>query len=731
MMEDHTPQNSEPADPREPANLRSPRGCGGIFFAFMVVFAGAWGACLGTFAWLLEEANANIQALDTYRPKVGSRVYAANNNELLGEFTKEVRRLVNLHEMPLCLPKAFIATEDDHFYSHKGVRPESIAKAVFEGIRSGRFRGASTITQQLVRNVEQTDVSQERTLQRKIVEALVALQVERQFTKDEIIELYLNKINLGRGMWGVEAASQLYYGKSCRDLTLPEAALLAGLARSPSRNEPINHPENARERRDIVLGQMLANGFVTEEEHREAVATPVEDLVQTPEERTLARERSSWAPRVVKAPYFVEDVRLQVINDGIATMDELTEQGLEIYTTLDMRLQRAAEEILERHLAEFDAKKLKQLQAAGRENEFVPVTGALVCIDNRPGSEGFIRAMVGGRDWDTNKYNNVTMAKRQPGSSIKPFVWAAALDHLGYTLSHIEYDSPYLKVDNYGNRWEPKNFSGDYQGPITLRNALAKSVNIVSIKLVEKLRPPIVQSYMTSMGVATPINVQNLTIALGTPEITVLDQCVAFSTFAKQGIYTPPVLVREIRDNEGFPIYTAKIERKRVLPADVGYVMQYALEGVCKYGTGTRSNALKHPHGGKTGTTNDARDVWFCGFTVDYTCVVWVGYRDNRSLGSGRNYTGGVMACPIWTDFMVKAHEGQPMKEFERPPTVTMQAVDKNTGTAGGGFQEAFAAGTAPPAAYVVASEPVDAATEALAERVQLVESELLDDPGW
>ena len=709
MSEERPGRVRASATKKTPIRRKAARGCGGVFFCFLVLMAAAWGTGLGTFVWIVDDAKTTIAALDRFRPKTGSKVYSADE-QLLGEYTREWRQLVPLNEIPLHLQKAFVATEDHRFYVHKGVRPAAILSAALYIVRTGNIRGGSTITQQVVRNVEDLDVGTERALKRKIIEATVALQVERQFTKDEILELYLNKIFLGGGAQGVETAALQYFGKSCRDLTLGESALLAGLARAPNRQRPDFHPENALSRRSIVLDQMIECGMITPEQRDAALAESLEDMLVTDEKRRRMEEgaRGPLGPDEFNAPYFVEEVRRRVRGARHVSEDQLRESGLEIHTTVDMRLQRSAERILKAHLEQFDEDKLEYLKNRNRESEFVPVTGALVCIDNRPLSEGYVRALVGGRDWATQKFNNATQAKRQPGSSVKPFVWAAALGtgrQSGFTASHMEVDAPLTRYDDLGRPWTPRNFGNEYAGPVTLRRALEKSINIVSVKLVEQVGMPLVRRYLQVAGITTPIdNSHKMTIALGTPEVLVLDQCVAYSTFAKGGVYSPPVFLTEIRDRDGLKQYRDRIERTQVIDADLAYVMTYLLQGVATRGTGARSKALNRPRAGKTGTTNENRNVWFCGFTPQYTCVVWVGYQDNRPLGIGRNFTGGKIACPIWTEFMIEAHKGLPVLEFNPPDDVVFFPVDRETGVLasevenhGEVIREAFLAGTAPP----------------------------------
>lgn len=733
--------NEEQATEPSPLRRMSGRGCGFVFFLIMLVGASIWGAALGAFVYILDEAEAQIKELDTYRPKVGSRIYSIEDGyrgELLGEYNTEYRQLVNLNEMPLHLQKAFVATEDDKFYQHKGVRLDAIANAALFIMRTGKLRGGSTITQQLVRDVEEaTGVSREQTMARKAREAVVALQVEREFTKDEILELFLNKIFLGGSAYGVEAASRQYFGKSCRDVTLAEGAVLAGILRSPNNRRPDWYPDRATGVRNTVLGQMLENRFITQEEYDAAIATRVEDALLTKEERQTQLESGEGflAPNRFLAPYFVEEMRQRLVQSGKYTKEMLLEQGLEIITTLDMRLQRAAEQALYEELEAIDAKKLEALKARKQEAEFVPVTGAIVCIDNRPGMEGFVRALVGGRDWNQEKYNTVTQAKRQPGSSVKPFVWAAALDEgrkTNLTAASIIEDAQFVRYDALGRAYSPGNFDGKYAGPVTLRYALQQSLNTVSIRLVDRIGMPLVRQYIErAKAFSAPIDDSaGLTIGLGTHQVTPMDQCLAYACFANGGMYHPAVFVDEIKDRDGITqlkVTPDDVRRSahRAFEPDLAYLMTYLLEGVATYGTGARTAELKRPRAGKTGTTNDARDVWFCGYTPYYTCVVWIGYRDNRSLGRGLEWTGGRRACPIWTKFMIKAHESLPVQDFEVPkgpdgqPAVDFIEVARQTKDSwAGGFKEVFLKGTRPPS-YRTEEE------RALEEREKQMEQQL------
>ncbi len=692
---------------QEPENLENEpvrrRGCAGLFILFMLILGTCWGACLGTFLWMVYDETTDVsQVFANFRPKIGSKVFSSDG-QLLGEFTVEERQLLRLCDIPLRLQKAFIATEDATFYQHKGVRPEAYLSVALDALQTGRVRGASTITMQVVRNVRDLNVGTERSIWRKFREIIVALQIERKFTKDEILELYLNQIFLGISAYGVEAASRQYFDISCQDLTLGEAATLAGLTRGPNTNNPIRNFENARIRRGVVLKQMLEEKFITQAEHDAAMSEDLAAQVVKPEQVAENRAVTMSPSKRFKAPYFVEEVR-KFVQDKFEN-EKIFQDGLEIYTTVDMRLQDAAEHALLKALDEFDDKQRKMFERQGKPDEFTPAAGALVCIDNRPQYRGFVRAMVGGRDYEREKYNTVTQAKRQPGSSIKPFVWAAAVAS-GITPSTVIVDEPFVRVMPNGKVWSPKNFDNSYNGPIPIRHALEKSLNVVSVKLTEKVGAPVVRSYLQRCGI--PTEVEGLTIALGSPEVRPIDHCVAYSCFPNGGMRYEAVSVTDIRDRDGVQRFNYHDDTRveQAMDPRVAYVTLHMMEGVCTpgngfYPTGWRASSLKRPVGGKTGTTNNSRDAWFCGYTADYTTVVWIGYRDNRSLGKGANYTGGRLSCPVWTEFMTEAEDGLPVRDFDVPYGVEFFNIDRFTGVEGGSYKEAYIAGTRPPLSFV------------------------------
>jgi len=719
MLAESRSDDSFMSDASEPG--RDGRGCGGLFFLLTLGLAAFWGAGLGVFIWMLQDAEKSIAAVDEFRPKTGSRLYS-DDGVKLGEFARETRQVVSLGQIPLHVQKAFIATEDHTFYEHRGVRPIAYLSVLKDFLRTNHLRGASTITQQIVRNIEGTGISKDVNVERKLREMLVALQLERRFTKDEILEMYLNEIFLGISANGVQSAAQQYFLKDASELTLGEAAMLAGLTRSPNNNQPFRKPENARKRRDIVLNQMFEHGFITAAERDAALAESLDESVITPEERAAMppERQAAWTPNRFAAPYFSEEVR-QFISKPPApvvldvTQDDLFEEGLEIYSTIDMGLQQAAEEVLLGALDAFDKQRKERLERQGKGKEFVPINGALVCLDNRPGYEGFVRAMVGGRNFDTNKFNVATKAIRQPGSGVKPFVWLAALDN-GFTPSSIVVDEPFSMVDGGGNLWTPANFDEEFQGAIPIRKALELSVNIVSIKLVQRLGMPLVRSYLREAGFRRPIrDVAGLTLGLGTEETIVLDQASCYQTLALGGVHVSPVFVTQIKDRDGVVRHDYRDfqTKKRVFEEDVAYQTTHLLQGVCEpvpngsYApTGRRTERLGRPRAGKTGTTNDARTIWFNGYTPQFTTIIMIGYDDNRSIGSGLDTTGGAMASPIWTDFMIRAHEGLPVLDFKVPAGVEFYNINRSTGLLGGDYKEAYIRGTRPPTSIPIFSSP-------------------------
>jgi len=630
------------------------------FFLVAAIIAGLCGAGVGTFAAFIHE-SPQIRFLDDWRPSVSTKVYAADRS-LLAEFAIEKRTLVRLSEIPLNLQRAFLATEDNRFYEHSGIDTRATIRAIMMNLKArGIVQGGSTITQQLARNLP-IGLDKRRTFSRKLKEALLALQIERKFTKDEILELYLNQIYLGEGAYGVESGARTYFGKHVSQLTLAESALLAGLPKGPSRYSPFRDPERALGRRNAILKLMLEKAFIPKRTYDEAVKEPL----------VLGKYRTE-APF---AEYFVEHVRQQL--EERQGYNRLYQGGLIVETTLDPAMQRAAESAIKKGIAGFEA-------MAGSKQKLVQA--ALIAIEP---STGYIRAMVGGRDFSEFKYNRAVQARRQPGSAFKPFIWALAFDK-GYTPSDIFEDAPisYFYRDAEGKRveWSPDNFDSHFYGPSTLRMALVRSQNVVAVQLIEKLRPRSVILLAHKAGIRTFLDA-NLSLALGTSVVTPIELASGYATFANKGIHCSPISVMRVLDQDKKVLEENHIEENEAMRAEIAYLVTHILEGTIEDGQGTgkgaqdftrdKSGTIVRPAAGKTGTTENCIDAWFVAYTPDLAAAVWVGYDDNSSLGD--RMTGGRVACPIWTQFMLEAAGKKPAKSFERPDNITFVQVDRDTG---------------------------------------------------
>ncbi len=612
----------------------------------------------------------SLAQLESYEPSLITRLYAADGEEIK-EYYKEKRVLVPLKEMPPYLINALLATEDRKFYRHWGVDLHRIAGALWANLKAHRLvQGASTITQQLARTLFLT---QKRTLSRKVKEALIAIRIEKTYSKDEILQMYLNQSYFGNGAYGVGAASQVYFSKEVRDLDINECALLVGLLKAANRYDPFDHPQRALRRRNLVINSLLAWGKISNPEADSLKSLPLE-LNPTVEAKG-------------EAPYFTEMVRRYLEKKYGEEM--LYRGGLSVYTTLDLRLQRAAEEAVERNLEGLQAKIEKSHplsdtaytilvpdSANGEERrEYKKVQGALVAIE--PGT-GFIRALVGGRDFAESEFNRVTQAKRQPGSAFKPFVYTAAIDN-GFKPTDIIYDTPVVLRDEKKGLWRPENYDHIFKGPTTLRTALALSRNVVSIKLLEKITPRQAVFYAHRMGIKTPLRAVP-SLAIGTSEVTPLDLVSAYAIFPNQGVRVDPIYITRVTDREGKILEENSPYKEEVLNEQTAYIMTNMLESVMNRGTGygARRRGFLRPAGGKTGTTDNFTDAWFVGFTPQLVAGVWVGFDDLTSLGEGE--TGARAALPIWTDFMIAAHRGLPVRDFPVPPGIVFVDVCAESG---------------------------------------------------
>jgi penicillin-binding protein 1A len=521
-------------------------------------------------------------------------------------------RNVNIRELPPHLPRAFVAIEDRRFYSHFGLDPVGIARALVRNVTSrGVAQGGSTLTQQLAKNLFLT---QDRTLSRKIQEAILAVWLERNYDKDQILELYLNRVYFGAGAYGVEAAAQRYFGKSARAVTVAEAAMLAGLVQAPSRLAPNRNPEAAERRAQLVIAAMVEQGFISEGSAKTALVQPAE-----------AKERDG-ANTIAYAADYVMDV----LDDFIGAV----EGDITVLTSIDPRIQSAAEAAL--------------TEALAREGQRQQVSqGAIVTL----APDGAIRALVGGRDYGRSQFNRATSARRQPGSAFKPFVYLAALE-AGLSPDTVREDSA---VTVRG--WTPENYSRDFRGPVTLQTALALSLNTVAVKLGQEVGPRQVVRLAQRLGVTAPLQA-NASLALGTSEVTPLELAAAYAAFANGGQGVTPYVIREVRAGDGRVIYKRQGGGiGRVIERDKLAMMNGMMRETLLTGTGRRAEVPGWEAAGKTGTTQDFRDAWFVGYTSRLVTAVWLGNDDNSPM---RRVSGGGLPSDIWGRYMRVALQGAP-----------------------------------------------------------------------
>lgn len=572
-----------------------------------------------------------IKALEEYHPYEASRVYS-KDGELIAEFYIERRNVIPFSEIPKYVKDAILAVEDSRFYSHPGLDVFGVLRALWADIRARDIiQGGSTITQQLSKMLF---LKPEKSLSRKIKEAIIALQIERTYSKDEILNLYLNQVYFGSGAYGIEAAAQTYFGKGAKDLTISESAMLAGLPKAPTAFSPFRNQERARQRRSHVLRRMIEMGSITEEEALKAEKDPM----PVPPKGGFN-----------KAPYFVEFIRQEM--EGKYGHEVYT-GGLNIYTTLDLKMQEAAEKALQKGLRAINERYKKR---------DIPVQGALLALD--PGT-GYIKAMIGGRDFYETQFNRTYQALRQPGSAFKPFVYVTALDN-GFTPDDIFMDSPVsYPGPKKGVLWSPKNFTGKFQGPVTLRKAIAESINAVAVKLLDRVGVNTTIEYARKLGIKSELK-PYLPLALGASDLTLIEITSAYGVFANQGIKANPMAIIKVTDRMGRVLEERFPSLVEVIKPEVAYLMTDLLKGVVEHGTGWKAKALGRPLAGKTGTTNEYTDAWFIGYSPSLVAGVWVGYDDHRSIGPKE--TGARAALPIWIDFMKEVLKDTPPEDFSIP----------------------------------------------------------------
>ena len=697
-------------------------------------------------------------SLTDYRPKLPMRVLSADG-VLLGEFGEEKRTFVPIGQIPKVMKDAVLAIEDANFYSHRGIDYRGMVRAALAQFSEAKSQGASTITMQLARNFY---LSTEKTVTRKIYEVLLALKIETQLSKDQILEVYMNQIFLGRRAYGFAAASEVYFGKHLQDITVAEAAMLAGLPKAPSAYNPISNRERATLRQRYIIERMLDNGFISRVQHDEALAQVLK-YNSSPEAPVRAEYVAELARQLVFAQYGEDaysrglQVELTVRSSDQAVAYRALRRGLMDFerrqryrgpegfvelpqqaTAIDARIAEALSDYPDNDelraavvLEAAPRKVLAMLQtgevitvtgdglrpvasglAAGATSrvqvrrgsvvramradkggwvltQLPEVEGALVSLDPRSGE---IRALVGGFDFAKSKFNHVTQAWRQPGSSFKPFIYSAALEK-GFSGLTVVNDAPlFFDAEQTGSQpWEPKNYDGTFSGPMSLRTALAKSKNMVSIRVLQGTGTEFAQSWVSRFGFDTERHPPYLTMALGAGSVTPLQMASGYAVFANGGHLVPPVLISRVRDDRGQVLMQARPapvdESTRVIDARNAFVMQTLMQEVTRSGTAARAQSTlkRQDVYGKTGTTNDSMDAWFAGYHPHLVGVVWIGYDTPRKLGS--NETGGGLALPVWLDYMQHALKGLPVVEPEVPEGLVQVGsewvYDEYTGTRG------------------------------------------------
>jgi len=635
-----------------------------------VLFLGlAAGAAWGTWRNVCADCPS-IAEIRTFEPQQASKLYS-HDGRLLAELGVEHRTPVSINALPEYIPQAFVAVEDKRFYNHRGIDPRGFARAVF-GVLTGQSGtgGGSTITQQLARNMFETSVDARirsgwGVVVRKIKELQVAFALERAYTKDQILEAYINEINYAHGWYGIQTASRNYFGKNATDLNPAEAALLAGVINLPEYYSPIRNPENAKNRRRLVLRRMVDQGVIPAEDFERYANAPI------PTERAVAGGSI--------APYFEEWVRI-ILDDRFGS--KLYTAGLRIYTTLDIPMQRAAEKSMQEGWAGIEARPgFKHITyqayldslAAGvvLPDSVAYVEGLFIALDPWTGS---VRAMIGGRDFGLSKFNRATQALRQAGSGFKPFVYTAAISSR-IPPTYVVLDGPYITMQADGTEWKPSNYSGRFEGPMTIREGLMKSQNLIAIKLAQEIGLESVAQTAARMGIRSEIERYPST-AIGAVEVRPLEMAEAYSAFANQGTKVRPFPILRVEDAAGRILWDPEPERTEVLDPLVARIMISMLQGVIEGGTGY--NAIRVNvglptevvAGGKTGTTNDGTDIWFTGFTPNLLATVWFGL--DRPQEIYPRATGAGAPAPVWGNFMRRVYYGDPdaLDQELREPTI-------------------------------------------------------------
>lgn len=758
-MNSNAPEGNSPASPRRdrlPAPIKLALSIFGVLTGLAVI-----GILLVSFMMMMAYPNLpDIDSLATYQPKMPLRVFSADNM-LIGEFGEERRSLVRYKDIPKVMKQAVLAIEDDRFYEHGGVDYWGILRAALHNAMGGSRQGASTITQQVARNFF---LSSEQTVKRKLYEVLLAWKIEKNLTKDQILELYMNQIYLGQRSYGFASAAQIYFGKKLHDITIAEAAMLAGLPKAPSANNPVVNPKRARARQQYILQRMHDLGYITTAQYEQA----------RDEQLKIKMDSNEFG---VHAEYVAEMAR-QMVYDQFK--EETYTRGLNVFTTITKADQDAAYLALRRGVLDYEKrqvyrgpegymdipadkgeaeasieselaehpdsdgivaavvltatpKSVRALLASGEEitiqdtglgmatsalTDKTPANrrirrGAIIRVMQEgngwaiiqlpevesafvsaSAEDGAIRALVGGFDFNRNKFNHVTQAWRQPGSSFKPFIYSASLEK-GLSPGTVINDAPitYDASQTGSQAWEPKNYDNKYEGPMSMRKGLSKSKNMISIRILDRIGPAYAQEYVTRFGFDPEKNPPYLTLALGAGAVTPLQLAGAYAVFANGGYKINPYLISKITDNNGKTLFQVTPEKAgdenlRIIDARNAFLIDSMLKDVIKHGTAMRALSLKRSDiAGKTGTTNDSIDAWFAGYHPKLVGVAWIGFDKPKNLGNRE--TGGGLALPIWIGYMQKALPGIATVERETPSGITTAGGDyiysENSDTGGVG----------------------------------------------
>ncbi|HEY6220461.1 MAG TPA: PBP1A family penicillin-binding protein [Gemmatimonadaceae bacterium] len=655
---------------RHPALIR------GTLLAFCFLFSMGVGFGYASWAMVCRSGRCPaVQVLDEYQPRQTSKLYAADGR-FIAELGLEKRTIVNIKDIPKIVQDAFVVTEDRRFWEHHGVDFHSVPRAVAADVRSGSFaQGFSTITMQLARNIFPERISREKAPLRKLKEIKVARAIEQRYSKEHILELYLNQINLGNGAYGVETASERYFGKSVKDLNIAEAATLAALPKSPTRYNPRKNLEQSLQRRNTIVELLRADGKISDADANLARAYPM---------RLASKDQAGDV-----APYFVEYVR-QLLDDKFGT--QLYEQGLKVYTTLDIDLELAAERSLERQLRRIEAGQYGKYRhtsyeyyttrLSGNDDDQTSkspnspyLQGSFVAMDPRTGA---IRALVGGRDFDDNQFNRATQALRQPGSTFKPIVYSDAVQN-GRPMSYLLDGSPLEVQMDSRTVWKPQNFEGTFMGKVPMRQALYQSINIPTIRLGMELGEQSVIDMARKFGLSTNIPPYP-SIFIGAAEVYPIEMVAAYSAFATLGMRATPQAIVRVESSKGEVLWQPDASRVPVMSTEEAWLMVSAMKDVIRRGTaaGSVGALFSRPAGGKTGTTNGGTDVWFIGYTADLVAGVWMGFDKPQNIQALAQ--GGRLAAPAWTAFMNEVYRRKPSPpDWPMPANIVTRQIDVTT----------------------------------------------------